>query len=78
MKNIIISWKAATPQVIKNIRGGIMYAIGALLPFATFISEKLGISVADFSMYCGFAIIGVRFVSRIFGVPDEPAEDEKP
>jgi len=78
MDKVTFSWKRTTPVFIQNIRGGIMYGIGAILPFAGQLSSVLGITVEMFSMYCGLAIIGVRVLSKSFGIPDDQQpENEK-
>jgi hypothetical protein len=74
MEKIIISWKNDIPPLIRNIRTACMFAIGGLLPFSAFISMKLGITVEEFAAYMGFAIIGVRFLSKLFGVPDDSSD----
>ena len=77
MEKVVISWKRTTPEFIQNIRGGIMYGIGAVLPFAAQLSEVMGMTVERFSMICGLVIIGVRMISKAFGIPDEQNENEK-
>lgn len=71
MQNVTISWGREIPRIVKQIRDGIIYFLGACLPFAAVLSARLHVTIEEFSAFCGFGIVGAKFIAKLFGVPED-------
>lgn len=69
----VSSLKKTTPQIVKNIRDSIIYAIAGCLAFTSILAPKLGMDGTDFATWNGFIIFGVKVIAKFFGVNDEEA-----
>ena len=69
----IPSLKKTTPQIVKNIRDSIIYAIAGCLAFAPILAPRFHVDGIDFAMWNGFIIFIVKVVAKFFGVSDEEA-----
>lgn len=77
MSKIEISWKSEIPKVIKNIRDTALYFLMGCLAFAPLFAPRLGMSGEDYAMWIGFAMLAIRAVAKMFGIPEESNEPFK-
>ncbi len=70
-----LSLKKAIPEIVKNIRDGIMYLLAGVLPFSSLVAPKLGMSIEDFAGWCGFGIVAVKMFAKFFGVGETEAQE---
>lgn len=76
--SISISWKREIPQVIKNIRDTFIYFLMGCLAFAPLFAPKLNMSGEDYAMWIGFAMLALRALAKLFGIPeDAPATKDE-
>lgn len=61
----------ATPTIVKRLRDALLFMIGGSLAFVTILAPKFNVSPTDFAQWSGFAVLGVKGLSMLFGVPDE-------
>lgn len=73
LKNVL----KETPKVVRRIRSVVIYTIAGSLPFAKILSEKVGVTVEDYAMYAGFAMLLTRAFSMLFGVTEDDAGVDK-
>lgn len=77
MSKIEISWKSEIPKVIKNIRDTALYFLMGCLAFAPLFAPRLGMSGEDYAMWIGFAMLAIRAIAKMFGIPEESNEGFK-
>ena len=73
MQKIILSWGRVIPQIVKNIRDGVIYAAGGAVAFSQLLAPKFSIPVEDFCMWCGIIILGAKVFAKFFGISEEEA-----
>lgn len=64
---------AHTPTIVKRVRDGVIVLIGGALVATSVMAPMLHMTGEAFATWCGFAVIGVKALSTMFGVTDEEA-----
>lgn len=77
MSKIEISWKSEIPKVVKNIRDTALYFLMGCLAFANLFAPRLHMSGEDYAMWIGFAMLAIRAIAKMFGIPEEGNEGFK-
>jgi len=68
--SIKLSWTSEIPKVIKNIRDTALYFLMGCLAFANLFAPRLHMSGEDYAMWIGFAMLAIRAIAKMFGIPD--------
>ncbi len=63
--------RKSTPQVVKNIRDTLLYAISGSLVFTSFLAPFFNTTPLHFAEGLGFSMFGVKVIAKCFGVSEE-------